>query len=148
MGLGQIRREWAADTGPDRYRRGLYTFFWRANPHPALLAFDAPDATRACTRRERSNTPLQALTLLNDEAYVECARALADRLLADRGLDDASRIVAAYRLTLARRPTATERGRLAALLEEVRSEEGVSERDAWSTVARVLLNLDEFITRE
>ncbi len=148
MGFGQIRREWKADAGPDRYRRGLYTFFWRATPHPALLAFDAPDATRACTRRERSNTPLQALTLLNDEAYIECARALAGRLLADRALDDIGRIDLAYQLGLARRPTGAERARLVALLEEVRSEEGTSERDAWETVARVVLNLDEFITRE
>ena len=147
-GFGQIRREWKADTGPDRYRRGLYTFFWRATPHPSLLAFDAPDATRACTRRERSNTPLQALTLLNDEAYIECARALAGRLLADRSLDDSARIDAAYRACLARRPTAAEKGRLVALLGEVRSEEGSSERDAWETLARVVLNLDEFITRE
>jgi mono/diheme cytochrome c family protein len=148
MGLGQIRREWKAAAGADRYRRGLYTFFWRATPHPALLAFDAPDGTRACTRRERSNTPLQALTLLNDEAFVECARALAGRLLADKSLDDNGRLALAYRLCLARRPTETERARLAALLEEVRSEEGSSERDAWETVARVVLNLDEFITRE
>jgi mono/diheme cytochrome c family protein len=148
LGLGQIRREWKADTGPDRYRRGLYTFFWRATPHPALLAFDAPDATRACTRRERSNTPLQALTLLNDEAYVECARALADRLLTDRALDDGGRLALGYRLCLARKPTSQEQARLAALLEAVRSEEGSSERDAWETAARVLLNLDEFITRE
>jgi mono/diheme cytochrome c family protein len=148
MGLGQIRREWKAATGPDRYRRGLYTFFWRATPHPALLAFDAPDGTRACTRRERSNTPLQALTLLNDEAFIECARALAGRLLVDRSLDDGGRIAAAYRICLARHPTDSERARLASLLVDVRSEEGSSERDAWETVARVVLNLDEFITRE
>jgi mono/diheme cytochrome c family protein len=148
MNLGQIRREWKAATGPDRYRRGLYTFFWRATPHPALLAFDAPDATRACTRRERSNTPLQALTLLNDEAFIECARALAGRLLVDRSLDDGARIAAAYRVCLARLPTDSERARLASLLAGVRSEEGSSERDAWETVARVVLNLDEFITRE
>ena len=57
--------------GPDRYRRGLYTFFWRSAPHPGLTVFDAPDATAACTRRNRSNTPLQALTLLNDQAFFE-----------------------------------------------------------------------------
>jgi len=73
---------------------------------------------------------------------------LADRLLAEPSPDDAARIASAYRLCLARRPTIAERARLAALLEEVRSEEGSSERDAWETVARVVLNLDEFITRE
>ncbi len=73
MNLGQMRREWKTSTGPDRYRRGMYTFFWRATPHPLFTLFDAPDGTRSCTRRLRSNTPLQALTLLNDEAFVECA---------------------------------------------------------------------------
>ena len=77
MTLGQMKREWTPSTGPDRYRRGLYTFFWRATPHPSLIVFDAPDGTQACTRRIRSNTPLQALTLLNDEAFFEFARALA-----------------------------------------------------------------------
>ena len=56
MGLGQVKREWKVSTGPDRYRRGLYTFLWRANPHPLLTGFDAPDPTSACTRRNRSNT--------------------------------------------------------------------------------------------
>ncbi len=148
MNLGQMRREWSPDTGLDRYRRGLYTFFWRATPHPGLLAFDAPDATRVCTRRERSNTPLQALTLLNDEAYVECARALADRVLRECSGGDDARLTAAYRLCLARTPGEHERGRVAMLLRTVRSETSNQERDAWNTVARVLLNLDEFITRE
>jgi len=147
MNLGQMRREWAADTGSDRYRRGLYTFFWRATPHPGLLAFDAPDATRACTRRERSNTPLQALTLLNDEAYVECAQALADRLVRE-SQDDESRLKAVYHLCLARTPSDRERKRMGSLLKHVRSDVNTSERDAWGTIARVMLNLDEFITRE
>ena len=68
-----MKRTWEPSTGPDRYRRGLYTFFWRATPYPALTVFDAPDAVQACTRRIRSNTPLQALTLLNDQAFVEFA---------------------------------------------------------------------------
>ena len=66
--LGQIQREWVASEGPDRYRRGMYTYFWRSSPHPGLMVFDAPDSTTSCTRRNRSNTPLQALTLLNDKA--------------------------------------------------------------------------------
>ena len=74
MNLGQMRRPWQADTGPNRYRRGLYTFFWRATPHPFLTTFDAPGGVQTCTRRFRSDTPLQALTLLNDPAFVEIAR--------------------------------------------------------------------------
>ena len=90
MSLGQIRREWTAERrGPTAIRRGLYTYFWRATPHPALVVFDAPDATRACTRRMRSNTPLQALTLLNDPAFIEFAGALADRVLREGPADDA-----------------------------------------------------------
>ena len=79
--LGQIQREWKVSEGEDRYRRGLYTHFWRSSPDPGLMVFDAPNSTTACTRRARSNTPLQALTLLNDEAYVERAEALAARVL-------------------------------------------------------------------
>ena len=73
-----MKRPWLADVGPNRYRRGLYTFFWRATPHPFLTTFDAPGGVQSCTRRLRSNTPLQALTLLNDPAYFEIAQGLAD----------------------------------------------------------------------
>ena len=146
MTLGQIRRDWAPSDGPDRFRRGLYTYFWRATPHPALVVFDAPDATRACTRRIRSNTPLQALTLLNDPAYFEFAKALADRVLREGPPDDPARLIYAFRSTLARPPAEAESRRLAALLADARKSD--SEPEAWTTVARVLLNLDEFITRE
>jgi hypothetical protein len=122
MALGQMRREWTADTGADRYRRGLYTFFWRATPHPLLTVFDAPDATRACTRRIRSNTPLQALTLLNDEAFFECARALAARVRAEAPPDDARRLRHAFRLVLSRAPSPKERERLGDLLARERAE--------------------------
>src|SRR5207253_8890896 len=71
----QIDKHWTASVGPDRYRRGLYTHFWRSAAHPSLTVFDAPDASAACTRRNRSNTPLQALTLLNDQGQVEFAQA-------------------------------------------------------------------------
>ncbi len=146
MSLGQVRRDWTAASGPDRYRRGLYTYFWRATPHPALVVFDAPDATRACTHRMRSNTPLQALTLLNDRAYHEFAGALAARVLREGPTDDAGRLVLAFRLAVARPPTDRESRRLAELLTEARRAD--PEPEAWTTVARVLLNLDEFITRE
>ncbi len=81
----QVPRDWKPSEGPDRYRRGMYTFFWRSAPHPGLTVFDAPDAGTTCTRRNRSNTPLQALTLLNDQAYVEFAQGLARRVLAEGG---------------------------------------------------------------
>jgi mono/diheme cytochrome c family protein len=162
MNLGQMRREWKADRGPNRYRRGLYTFFWRATPHPLLMVFDAPDATRACTRRVRSNTPLQALTLLNDEAFFEFAQALGDRVREEGPADDLGRLRYAFRLCLSRAPGERELRRLAELLAQQRPEcacedslpngeaafAGAAERAAWTTVARVLLNLDEFITRE
>jgi mono/diheme cytochrome c family protein len=164
MSLGQMRREWKADTGPNRFRRGLYTFFWRATPHPLLTVFDAPDATRACTRRVRSNTPLQALTLLNDEAFFEFAQALARRILGEAPGDDAARLDHAFRLALARPPTSSEAARLDRLLQGERhalqadpdtarklAAAGAAdpvEAASWTTIARVLLNLDEFITRE
>lgn len=146
MNLGQSRREWRASTGPDRYRRGMYTFFWRATPHPALSVFDSADGFSACTRRVRSNTPLQALTLLNDEAFHEFAEALGKRARTYAARDDAGRIDYAFRLCLSRSPEKDERRRLQALLQQQRDAGGDSA--AWTALARVLLNLDETITRE
>ena len=100
------RGVWVESPGADRYRRGMYTHFWRLTPHPFLRLFDAPDATAACTRRIRTNTPLQALTLLNDPTFTECARALADRLRNDVPEGDRERIRHAFRLCLGREPTA------------------------------------------
>jgi hypothetical protein len=154
MTLGQLKRPWVASTGPDRYRRGLYTFFWRATPYPSLTVFDAPNAIQACTRRPRSNTPVQALTLLNDRAYYECALALADRILSESSPGDAARIEQAFRLTLQRDPTPREVETMTAILDQDRAElrktqaQDQANRGAWTTAARVLLNLDEFITRE
>jgi hypothetical protein len=127
MGQGQVKHAWNVSTGEDRYRRGLYTFIFRATPPPALAVFDAPDGYASCTRRSRSNTPLQALTLLNDAAFVECAAALA-KIVEQQGAEEA------FRRCTARKPDADE---LAVL----------SRLDALST-ARVLLNLDETMTRE
>lgn len=144
MSLGQSNREWKASTGADRFRRGLYSFFWRATPHPALAVFDAPDAFSACTRRLRSNTPLQALTLLNDAAFVELADALAARIQAEA--QEPQRLDFGFRLCTGRTPKPAERERLQRLLaEETR---GGDSAKAWQTFARVLLNLDETITRE
>ena len=141
MNLGQVRRQWSADQGEDRYRRGLYTFFWRATPHPALTVFDSPDGFSACSRRIRSNTPLQALTLLNDPAYHEIATGFARRIAALETGEDGERLRHAFALCTGRRPTNEE----FALLQE--SLEGRGE-EKWTFLARVLLNLDETITRE
>ncbi len=139
----QIPRNWQASRGRDRYRRGLYTYFWRSAPHPDLTVFDAPDAVSTCTRRNRSNTPLQALTLLNDQGFFEFAQALADRILREGPSDDRGRIAFAFRLCLGRQPSEREQQTLERLLQrETKS------NDAWISVARVMLNLDEFITRE
>jgi hypothetical protein len=146
MNLGQSNREWKPSAGADRYRRGLYTFFWRATPYPALMVFDAADGFSSCTRRVRSNTPLQALTLLNDEAFDECARALAARVQRDGPPADEARLDYAFRLCLARSPQRTERQRLREVLAQERDRSGPEL--AWFTVSRVLLNLDETVTRE
>jgi hypothetical protein len=172
--LTQIQREWRASDGPDRYRRGMYTHFWRSAPHPALTVFDAPEATTACTHRNRSNTPLQALTLLNDQAFFEFAKGLALRVLANpltsavnKAAEDSERIRYGFRLCLARPPSDFERERLSVLLDQQRADFQLNSNDglrlistglppetnavevaAWTAVVRAFLNLDEFITRE
>jgi hypothetical protein len=146
--LGQIQREWEADTGPNRYRRGMYTHFWRSAPDPNLMVFDAPDSTVTCTRRLRSNTPLQALTLLNDEGFFEMAGALAKRMK-DEAADDEARLRHGFRLCLSREPKGVELDRLRRFLKQQRDAQTPPNEDvAWLQVARVLMNLDEFITRE
>jgi mono/diheme cytochrome c family protein len=145
MTLGQVKREWKPSTGADRYRRGMYTFFWRATPHPALMVFDSPDAFSTCTRRVRSNTPLQALTLLNDEAFYEFAEALARKMMESSKVQSEAGLDAGFRLCFSRVPTSEEKARLKDLLQ---LSNGANELEAWTTVARVLLNLDELITRE
>ena len=155
--------KWVESTGPDRYRRGLYIWFQRTSPYPMLMMFDSPDANVCVVRRERSNTPLQALTLLNDTVFVEAAQALAGRVVA---VDESERVDLAVRLCLARHPTPAERDRLLELFAEMRAlaaadptgakklagptADGVSPVDAaaWVAVCRTIMNLDEFVTRE
>jgi hypothetical protein len=167
MSLGQVKHEWRESKGANRYRRGMYTFSFRNSLHPALSTFDAPDAISACTRRIRSNTPLQALNLLNDTAWMEFSRALAARTLKEVKGDDDQRITHAFRLACSRIPTDDERQILLTTLEkkraEFRSEPQTaapivaaatpprvekSEFAAWTLVSRTILNLDETITRE
>jgi hypothetical protein len=127
MNLGQANRAWKVSEGEDRYRRGLYTFLYRATPPPSLNVFDVPDGFSTCTRRNRSNTPLQSLTLMNDSAFVEFAQAL-EKIIQTDGLDTA------FRRCTGRLPDDAEKDVLNRL-------------DSF-TAARVLLNLDETITRE
>lgn len=141
MNYGRLKH--AGDTDEDwrRYRRGIYTYFWRGTPHPALTVFDAPSALTACTRRQRSTTPLQALTLLNDEQFHEMAVGLAQRLSSANG-SDTERIALAFNWCLGRDATPTETRVMSQVLGHR------SDSDRWEPVARVMLNLDEFINRE
>jgi hypothetical protein len=159
--------KWTDSQGEDRYRRGMYTFFKRTSPHPNLITFDCPDANITCIERQSSNTPLQALTSLNNETFAETARTFARRLLSADAADDAARLSHAMRLCVARDITPDEHVQLQALLDDSKAwyaahpdqagqligKEAVSgvpseTAAAWISVARVLLNLDEFITRE
>jgi hypothetical protein len=160
---------WKEDTGPERYRRALYTFRFRSVPFPALQAFDAPNGDFACVKRPRSNTPLQALTALNETIFVECAQGFACRVLREGGKTDAERLEYAFRLCVSRKPLADEAAELKNLLAKERkrfqapdtkpgeligtakllpADVPAGESAAWVAVARVLLNLDETITKE
>lgn len=133
--------KWNESEGADRYRRGLYTFFQRTVPYPMLMTFDAPDSNTTCTRRERSNTPLQALTLLNDSTFFECAQTLAQRLQSQNGSPE--KVIAdGFKTCLGRQPRPEELARLEQFLDRQPSSL------TWLALARTLLNLDEFVTRE
>ena len=155
----QVDRNWTADTGPDRYRRGMYTYFIRSAAHPGLILFDAPIAQESVTRRNRSNTPLQALAMLNDESQTEFAQALARRVREHAAARE-DRILHAFEVCLGRPPRTAERKRLESLLNNMAdafgsdpealesSGAGSANGAAWMAAARVLLNLDEFVTRQ
>ncbi len=118
----QVQKVWPTSFGPDRYRRGVYTFVFRSAMHPALGLIDAPDGMQACTRRVRSDSPLQALTLLNDTAFIEFARGLGKRIVAEGGATDRSRLEFAVLNALGRKPSQTEVDRLTRLLSVQRDE--------------------------
>ena len=163
-------RDWANDHGDNQYRRGLYTFWQRTFLHPSLLAFDASTREECTVERTRSNTPLQALVLLDDPTYVEASRVFAARIVREGGDTEAARIAFAFRQVLQRPPAPREVGLLQKLYEQhlkqyqadeaaarallavgdAKPPEGIApaELAAWTSVARVMVNLHETITRD
>ncbi|MSR32439.1 MAG: DUF1553 domain-containing protein [Gemmataceae bacterium] len=157
--------KWNESQGPDRYRRGLYIWFQRTSPYPTLMMFDSPDSNVSCLKRERSNTPLQALVLMNDIAFVECSRALGLKLSQGPGSKQ-DKLALGFQTVLSRKPTAEEEQILLKLLGEFESHFALKTADAlaladkkkpdsqagvqaaWIALARVILNLDEVIVRE
>jgi mono/diheme cytochrome c family protein len=164
---------WSESKGPERYRRALYTFRYRSLPYPMLDTFDTPNGDSACVRRARSDTPLQALTTLNEPLSMETARALAWKTMREGGQTDAERVTYAFRRCVSRKPDTKEEAALEALLkkEELRYADGKrdpwalaaedptkppalpsgatpAEAAAWTVVSRVMLNLDETITKQ
>lgn len=154
--------KWPESAGKDRYRRGLYILFQRTVPYPMLMNFDQPDASLPACRRERSNTPLQALNLLNDPVFVEAAQALAIRV---QTVPDTQRVDRLWELCLSRMPSPRERDWVSSYFKSQTEAfyndptqagrmfphepgKGNAEGAAWTALASVLLNLDEFITRE
>jgi hypothetical protein len=162
-------REWQNGTGDDLYRRGLYTHWQRQYLHPSLIAFDAPSREECTADRARSNTPLQSLVLLNDPTYVEAARAFAENILRQGGSNSADRLNFAFRRAVSRDAKPTEIKILEQLLQKhfheyesdpnaakellstgakpVPDDIAQAELAAWTSVARVILNLHETITR-
>jgi len=140
---------WTDSEGPEKYRRGFYIFAQRTVPYPAAMTLDQADSSQSCPRRESSNTPLQALTLLNHSIFVECAQALGKQIMDESvSAEDRSRLTRAFELCLARPPSSPELHRLQRLLADERRAARSSESAAWTAVAQVLMNLDEFLTRE
>jgi hypothetical protein len=167
----QVTKSWPTETGPNRYRRTLYTHFYRSAPYPFFTTFDSPDFQAVCTRRIRSNTPLQALALANDGYFIELAQGLAERLLQDVAGDSASafedRLLGLGELTLSRPWSSTEADILrrtyvqaqADLAQDPAACESLTtaglrqstpppDAAAWVLLARAILNTDNFITRE
>ena len=164
--VNPVTEFWTETQGPDRYRRGIYIHFKRLLPYPQLMNFDAPTAMESCSRRERSNTPLQALNLLNDPVFWEAAQALAARILLEAPPQWDHRMDYAFQLCLSRSPSSRELQKMGVYFQErVQTLEaqpawassifpnrfdGVepTRAAAWVGVGQILLNLDEFLTRE
>jgi hypothetical protein len=159
------QRTWSTSEGPDRHRRGLYTFWRRTIPYPSMAAFDAPSREVCAVRRLRTNTPLQAFVTLNDPVYVEAAQALARRIIKEGGSNPADRIRFGLQLCLVRPPQSAQVQPLLELYEAqlahyrkdpkaaaamaTHSPDGadVAEIAAWTVVANLLLNLDAVLTK-
>lgn len=158
--------QWKLSQGAEQYRRGLYIHFQRTVPYPQLVNFDAPSSLLACSRRDRSTTPLQALNLLNDPVFFQAAQGLATRILRENQGSPSDRLDYAFQLCVGRWPEPDERDRLIQFYQQqkeiiarnpaagtglfpAQGVEGLNstEAAAWVSVSRVLLNLDEFITR-
>ncbi|MHB8733711.1 MAG: PSD1 and planctomycete cytochrome C domain-containing protein [Terriglobales bacterium] len=168
---------WVTSPGEDRYRRGLYTFIRRSAPYPSMVTFDAPSREFCTVRRVRTNTPLQALTTLNDPAFFEAARGLAQRMVREGGTTPEERVSYGFRLSTARLPQAPERTALVAFYRQQLGEfqenpaaarrllhlpavtavqtanpsappASAAELAAWTMVGNVLLNMDETLTKE
>lgn len=168
-GKNWTAQEYSQSHGADLYRRTMYTFWKRTCPPAQLATFDAPDRETCTVRRARTNTPLQALVLMNDPTYVEASRKLAERILLEGGATTEERITFAFRLTTARKPTPREllvlrrvfeqqharfatdpiaATKLLSVGEFPRNEQlAVHELAAWAAVASVILNLDEAVTK-
>jgi hypothetical protein len=159
--------KWKVSQNDDRYRRGMYTFFKRTAPDPNLMVFDCPDASVTAMQRGMSNTPLQALTTLNNEVFVEANQALAKRVMTMKAQNDEERIDKLFTICLSRTSDHFERVQLKRLLNESRDwyknnpeaatkmtqhekefKGDLKELAAWATTTRVVMNLDEFFTRE
>lgn len=139
--------KWPESTGPDRYRRGMYIFLKRTVLYPMLTTFDAPDTSVACSRREKTNTPMQALTLLNDPVFYECAETLGREIYTTHRADTESAIDALYLRCLNRLPKDSERDTLLSAHDDFQSH-GKDPQLAMIATARVVMNLDEFISRD
>ena len=140
-------KTWIEEKGNERYRRALYTFRYRSVPYPVLTNFDTPNGDVSCVRRPRSNTPLQALTTLNEPLFLEAAKALAGKTLKEGGKTVEARITYAFRRTLSRKPQLAELAELKAFLDK-QTAKNLPAEQAWTALARVILNLDEAITKE
>jgi hypothetical protein len=143
----QRKKNWKTSKDENRFRRGMYTFFYRSAPYPMLTTFDVPKFNQVCTSRDRSNTPLQSLTLANSEALFELTESFGRRIIADGGDSDIDRLRFAFRASFARRPTAAELARLGDYTRNVQNK-FTDDDKVWTAVARVMMNLDEFVTRE
>jgi len=144
--------KWIQSKGEDQHRRAIYTFIRRSAPYPSLVTYDAPSREFCTIRRVRTNTPLQALTSLNDPYFFDAARAMAKRMVTEGGSSEADRITYGFRLAVSRRPTQKELGDILAFYRQQLAEHhdsgNVTEMAAWTMVANVLLNMDETISKE